>query len=191
MYLPRKYYLRTLLIRLLLETYNHLFITRIFRIEQVKAATGVRQRLFKSTERTKSKWKWVWSINRALWNSNFFFCCCTRIIFQFTRIFFHGWINEDIKYGHNIVTNTPSSQGRFVNGSECKFILRQVRPNLFCQVLRNLHKAVCGLQSLIFRRRHQKSLQLWWMMQTGILIFSSWKKPPITGEMCSLEWMNE
>ena len=171
--------------------HNHLFITRIFRIEQVKATTGVRQRLFKSSERTKSKWKWVWSINRALWNSNFFSVAVQRIIFQFTRIFFHGWINEDIKYGHNIVTNTPSSQGRLLNGSECKFILRQVRPNLFCQVLRNLHKAVCGLQSLIFRRRHQKSLQLWWMMQTGILIFSSWKKPPITGEMCSLEWMNE
>lgn len=92
---------------------------------------------------------------------------------------------KTLNNGHNIVTNTPSSQGRLLNGSECKFILRQVRPNLFCQVLKNLHKAVCGLQSLIFRRRHQKSLQLWWMMQTGILIFSSWKKPPITGEMCS------
>lgn len=88
------------------------------------------------------------------------------------------------------MTNTPSSQERLLNGLECKFILRQVRPNLFYQVIRNLHKAVCGLQSLIFRRRHQKSLQLWWMMQTGILTFSSWKKPPITGEMCSCEWMN-
>ena len=61
---------------LLLETCNHLFITGISRIEQVKAATGVRQRLFKSSERTKSEWKLVWSINRALWDSIYFFCCC-------------------------------------------------------------------------------------------------------------------
>ena len=94
------------------------------------------------------------------------------------------WIHEDIKYGPIIVPNTPASQVRLLYGSECKFLLRQVRPNLFCQVIRNLHKAVCGLQSLIFMRRHQKSLQLWWMMQTGILIFWSWKKPPITGKMC-------
>lgn len=59
--------------------------------------------------------------------------------------------------------------------------LTQSASLLSWQAIRNPPKAMYGLRSHTCRRHPQKLSLLWLTRQTGTLIFSSWKKPPITG----------